>query len=89
MHFANERKCSPTQGAMLKAMGVMPGVSDLFLAYPMGRYSGFWMELKAPGKKPTQVQREFLQRMRDVGYCADWYDNWETARDAILEYLAG
>lgn len=32
-HFANERKCSIQQGAILKRMGVKRGVSDFFWQY--------------------------------------------------------
>jgi len=72
---------------MLALMGVKKGVSDLFLAYPVGQYSGFWLELKAPGKKPNSAQMDWLKLMESVGYAADWYDDWGNARAAILEYL--
>ena len=31
IHIANERKCNPTRGKILKQMGVMPGVFDIFI----------------------------------------------------------
>ncbi len=39
-HFANERKCSPMQGNLLKRMGVKKGVSDFFLALPLNGKAG-------------------------------------------------
>lgn len=88
IHIANERRCSLQQGAILKAMGVKRGVSDLFLAYPTKRYAGFWLELKAPGKKPTESQLEWFSRMEKVGFCCAWFDDWDKAKNSILEYLS-
>jgi hypothetical protein len=87
VHFANERKCSPAQGAMLKAMGVKSGVSDLFLAWPGLRYPGYWLELKQPGRKPTETQEEWFRLMNRAGFKTAWFDDWEKAKDSILEYL--
>jgi hypothetical protein len=87
-HIANERMTSPRQGAMLKTMGVVAGIADLFLMVPVGRLAGYWIELKAPGKKPSLGQAAFLSRARLNGYAADWFDDWEKARDAIEHYLA-
>lgn len=89
IHIANERRTSPSHGAMLKAMGVMPSVSDLFLMVTAGGLSGYWIELKAPGKRVTKEQAEFLSRARENGYAADWFDNWEKAKDSIVNYLSG
>ncbi len=89
MHIANERKASPWQGAMLKRLGQMRGVSDLFVAVPiLGKFGGFWLELKAPGGKPTLEQEEFLDRMAKRGYMTGWFDDWEKAWVAIENYLA-
>lgn len=89
IHIPNERKCSSHYGAILKRLGVKPFVSDLFLIYPTGRYAGFWIELKAPGKRPNIGQLNFLARMKKLGYAAEWYDNWERAREGILKYVNG
>ena len=89
MHIANERKTRPWEGAMLKRLGVMPGASDLFVAVPiLGKFGGFWIELKAPGNKPTLDQEEFLDRMAKRGYMTGWFDNWEKAWGAIENYLS-
>lgn len=87
-HIENERKCTPQQGYMRRIMGVKPGVSDLFLAYPRGKYAGFWLELKAPGKKPTETQRTWLIRMAKAGYAAAWFDNAEKAIRALEAYCS-
>lgn len=70
-HFANERKCSPQQGALLKRMGVIPGVSDLF--FPKGNlgHKGLWIELKTLTGKPSKAQQEFIINMRKENYMAE------------------
>lgn len=89
MHIANERKTSSWHGGMLKRMGVLVGVSDLFVAVPIpGKFGGFWIELKAPGKKPTLDQEDFLARMAAKGYMTGWFDDWERAWSAIENYLS-
>src|SRR5690348_2154405 len=52
-HIPNGGKMSLQAGERMRARGVLPGVSDLLLAYPIKPYAGFFLELKAPGKKPT------------------------------------
>lgn len=85
----NEGHRSAYTGGKLKAMGMTPGVSDLFLAKPYGGLGGFWIELKAKGKQPTQSQMSFLLRMRASGYQAGWFDDWLEAKQAIEDYLLG
>lgn len=86
-HPANERKASVQQGAMFKALLVTPGVADLIFLWPNKKYPGFILELKAPGKKPTPIQREWLYRMERNGYCVKWTDNIETAKEMIMDYF--
>ena len=69
-------------------MGLMAGASDLFLAMPSGGYHGFFVELKAPSKKPTMLQLEFMDKVRQHGYWSDWFDDWLKAKVNIIEYLA-
>jgi hypothetical protein len=80
---------NPREGARLKAEGVKPGVSDLLMPLRRGGFGGLWLEMKAPGKKPTPEQREWLARMNAAGYCATWCDDWSLAAKAIAGYLDG
>lgn len=81
------KRSSPREGARLKAEGVKPGVSDLMLPLRRGGFAGLWLELKAPGKKPTPLQAEWLERMARAGYCATWCDDWQKAAVIITDYL--
>ena len=88
-HFANERKCSMQQGALLKRMGVKRGVSDLFLGIPNNGYHGLWLELKVEKGKLTKEQISFIERKNQKGYFAIAVWGFESAKLVILDYLKG
>lgn len=69
-HFGNERKCSWEYGITLKAMGVTPGVSDLFFPKSNKEYKGLWIELKCGKGKLTEYQNTFIRDMLSEGYMA-------------------
>ena len=85
--ITNEGKKSIITGQLDKALGITAGVSDLFLAEPRKGLAGYWIELKAPGKKPTDSQYVWLEKARQRGYKADWFDDLEKAKEAIWKYL--
>ncbi len=70
MHIGNERKTTPQMGAILKRMGVLKGVSDLFIAWPNGVYHGLFIEVKSKTGKVTPEQIAFTNRMKLKGYFA-------------------
>lgn len=70
IHIANQRTTSPQHGAMLKRMGVRPGVSDLFFPRSNRIHSGLWLELKTLKGRPTQLQIDFIVDMIKEGYAA-------------------
>lgn len=84
----NGAKRSAITGHIERSMGLTAGVSDLFLAMPSKHYHGFWIEMKAPGKKPTDLQYEWMDKARKQGYKAEYYDCYEEARKAVEDYLA-
>jgi hypothetical protein len=73
--------------AKLKAEGVKPGVSDLLLPLRRQGFAGLWLELKAPGNKPTESQGRWLARMTRAGYRAEWADSWDKAAVIIADYV--
>jgi hypothetical protein len=83
------KRSGPREGARLKAEGVKPGVSDLLLPLRRGGYAGLWLELKAPGKRPTKDQISWIERMNLAGYFATWRDSWPEAAEVIQAYLNG
>lgn len=86
-HFANERRCSPQEGAMLKRMGVKRGVADFFLALPQNGKAGLWIELKVGSNKPSKEQKAFLERKTQRGYECACVWGTEEAREVINKYL--
>ncbi len=87
LHIPNEGKRSFALAAWLKAMGLRPGAYDLFLARARKGYHGYWIEMKKLGKKPTPLQVEFGEQMREEGYKAEWFDDWEEAKKSVEKYL--
>lgn len=86
-HIANERRVSPLHGSILKRMGVVSGVSDIFVGIPRASYHGMFLELKAGKNKPTPNQVQFMEDMRTQGYHCVWCIGFEAARDHIETYI--
>lgn len=75
------------EAVRLKKEGVKAGVSDLILPIQRKGLAGLWLELKAPGNKPTAKQIEWMELMRLAGYAANWSDSWTSAAEIIRNYL--
>lgn len=93
-HTPNGGLRSTAEAGILKAMGVRPGVSDLFLPVPkvnidLGEivYIGLWLELKKPGEEPTQVQEDWLRDMQTEGHLCRWCESMLEALLYISWYL--
>lgn len=72
----------------LKAEGVMPGVSDLFLMIPNNGHHGLFLEMKKEkGAKLQQNQLEFLNLAESMGYAAEVAYGFEEAQEIIKKYL--
>lgn len=86
----NAGKRSSQVAAMLKAEGMIPGASDLFLAIPKWGYHGMWIEMKRKDGVPSDVsenQSSFQADMRSVGYIAEVCFGAEQAIAMIKHYL--
>lgn len=76
----------------LKSEGFKNGVSDLFLAVPMGGKSGMFLEMKAQKKTKSSVsadQKAHLELMGKMGYAADWAAGSEKAIRITKDYMNG
>ena len=82
-HFENEGKSSWVRGKLQKKMGVVSGVSDIFISRSNASYKGIWIELKKKGKKPTKEQKDFMEQMRSDGYYTTWCDTIDAAIQEI------
>jgi hypothetical protein len=74
---------SRVQGAIMKGLGTMPGVSDLLLLYMRRFYA---LELKAPGEKPDKNQMAFLEAFWRHGGYAEYADNLDRAIEVLEEW---
>jgi VRR-NUC domain len=90
LHPANGGTRDIREAMVLKRMGVLPGASDLLLWH---NGSSFCLELKAPGGRLSDAQRDFLARFNDAGghsACAEGLDHalqileaWQLMRGRI------
>lgn len=87
IHIPNGGYRKPSEAAKFKRMGVLAGVSDLFLAKPSKRAHGLWMELKRPGNKLTKAQEEWFSLMLNQGYEAKTVHSLDDASRIIQKYL--
>lgn len=72
----------------LKEQGVKPGVPDICLPVPSGRYTALFIELKRRKKgEVSEEQRGWIAALNRVGCKAVVCRGWEEARQAIEEYL--
>ena len=72
----------------LKAEGVKPGVSDIFLPVAKCGFHGMFIEMKRKqGGKLSDEQRSFISAVAKQGYFAIVPEGWEEAKEWILGYL--
>lgn len=89
-HIGNGGLRSKSEAVRLKKIGVKPGVSDLFLPAPVGKYHGLWVEMKRQkGGKLSPDQKDWIDRMNRKGYLAVRADGAEEACEIIYKYLTG
>ncbi len=97
MMIGNEGRRNVVQAAVSRRMGLLAGASDLFIAKPVGKYAGLWLEVKKACEY-TKAQRNtdhwkrqeaFQERMRSVGYAAAFAFGAKEGIALISQYLAG
>lgn len=86
----NGKRYSP-EAQRLKAEGLTPGVSDLFLPWAARGYFGMYLELKRPGclRDIRPGQLEFLAWCEKSGYLAMVLDDFDDITSAIQDYCDG
>jgi hypothetical protein len=78
------------QAGKMKAEGVKPGVPDLCLPVPIGRYHGAYVEMKrVRGAAVSPEQREWGQYLQFAGYAYCLAMGFEHARAFLIAYMEG
>lgn len=77
-----------TEAIRLKAEGLLPGVSDLFLPAARGGFHGLFVEMKWGDNTPSTDQDRFLQAMTAQGYDVEVCWSAAAAIERIANYLA-
>ena len=72
---------------ILAAEGVRAGYPDILLDVAKHGYHGLRIEMKRMGNKPTQLQRDWHERLVAQGYAVVVCYSAEEAWDTILKYL--
>ncbi len=89
-HCPNGEARDARTGAKLKAMGVLPGVADLIFIWRANvanhRPIVLFLELKAPGKKPSETQLLFAERAKAAGAYYSYADNIDDALASVGNY---
>lgn len=80
------KRWSP-EAARLLNEGMKPGVPDLCLPVPRGRYCGLFLEMKREDGKVRPDQEKWLAVLRDQGYFADVAWSFEQAQGILVSYL--
>jgi len=76
-----------TEAGILKGMGQVAGVPDLELPVLNSSYTGLHIELKAPGKKESDEQRDWIAFLRSQGRCVQTCESVDAAWLVICWYL--
>ena len=89
IHMPNGGNRSAATGALLKRMGVLPGVSDYICTQPSSGWPLLWIELKTETGKVTDTQKEFLAAQRQNGAMAVVAFGWDEAKYGIDRWMDG
>lgn len=87
-HIPNGGARSRSQGMKFKALGVRPGVPDLYLPVARGGYFGLWLEVKDGDKGVvSDVQKLWHARLKEEGHCVGVIRTVKEGIDALTAYL--
>jgi hypothetical protein len=87
-HIPNGGYRNKKEAYSLKAQGLQPGVPDLCLPIPRGKYHSLYIELKrASGGVLSHPQRWWLEQLNGNGHKAVVANGFLAAQKIIQEYL--
>lgn len=87
-HIPNGGGRDDIEGRHLKEQGVKPGVPDLDLPVPRGRYHGLRIEMKTVTGKTSPEQDWWIEQLTKQGYMAEVCYGWKSAVHVLEWYLS-
>lgn len=86
-HPPNEGRRSKFEQFKIKYLGVSAGLPDLLVFNHRAPHYGLAIEVKAPGNKPTDRQRNWLTLLASIGWRSTWVNSFDQAKDVIDDYF--
>lgn len=87
MHYPSGGSRHVAEAKKLKAMGVLPGVPDLFLPVAARGYHGWFCEVKSPTGILSVGQRSVILELRARGYYVAVLVGQEAVWENLLWYI--
>lgn len=84
----NGGKRTATEAKILKAEGVVSGVSDLLLNIPNSKYTFLALECKTPTGKQTPLQKQWQENVEKLGAKYMIFRSVPEFMDIINDYLS-
>jgi hypothetical protein len=86
-HIPNGSHKSPAARGLFKAIGLKPGVPDVFLPVAAGAFHGLWIEFKSSKGRVSDTQKEWHDALLAQDYMVIVSRDWRHAADETLVYL--
>lgn len=78
----------PAGAAKLKASGYLNGIPDILIFEPRNDKHGLFIEMKAPGKKPSDDQIKIIDTLKTKGYEVSVENSEEGFKETVTRYLS-
>jgi len=76
-----------TTAIKLKLEGVRPGIPDVFISIPKGKWSGLFLEFKTKTGTLTKPQKFYLDALSKAGYQTAVVRSVDEAISVVHEYM--
>lgn len=92
-HPANGGKRNPREAAKFKKMGVRPGIPDIVLPVPSGKYPSLYIELKppivtgVPKPRVSKEQKKKIEQLISFGNDASVQFGYKNTIKKYMDYL--
>lgn len=68
--------------------GVVAGVADYCIDIPNDNYHGLRLEFKLPGKTQSDRQIDYMNKIREMGFCYEIVYSTQQAIEKMKEYMS-